>query len=117
MGATIGTRLMTWWKGRAVGRDKFNNQYFTEKSGGKRRWVIYEGLPEASKIPAEWHGWLHHTTDEIPSDKYTPYFWEKKHIKNLTGTVGAYRPGGSILTDEKRQKSGSDYEAWTPNKS
>ena len=45
MGATVGTRLMTWWKGREVGQDAFGNRYFTEKSGGNRRWVIYEGLP------------------------------------------------------------------------
>ena len=43
MSANVGTRLMTWWKGAEVGRDSFGNRYFKEKSGGKRRWVIYEG--------------------------------------------------------------------------
>ena len=79
--------------------------------------MIYEGPPEASKVPAEWHAWLHHTTDEVPSGARPPYFWEKKHIKNLTGTIGAYRPGGSALSSRERQKSGCDYEAWTPDNS
>lgn len=105
---------MTWWKGREVGKDEFNNRYFTEKSGGKRRWVIYEGAPDASKVPAEWHAWLHHTKNEVPSDEKPTYSWEKSHVKNLTGTTEAYRPGGSILSNRERQKSGSDYEAWTP---
>ena len=114
MGATIGTRLMTWWKGVEVGKDEFNNRYFTEKSGGDRRWVIYEGIPEASKVPAEWHAWLHHTVDDVPPGERPSIPWEKTHVRNLTGTIAAYRPGGSILTNGERQKSGSDYQAWTP---
>jgi NADH:ubiquinone oxidoreductase subunit len=114
MGATVGTRLMMWWKGREVGLDAFGNRYFTEKSGGNRRWVIYEGAPEASKVPAEWHAWLHHTTDEPPLGERPVIVWEKPHIENLTGTTGAYRPGGSVLSDHDRQKTGGDYQAWTP---
>ena len=114
MGATIGTRLMTWWKGEEVGKDEFNNRYFTEKSGGDRRWVIYAGIPEASKVPAEWHAWLHHTVDEAPSGERPSIPWGKTHVRNLTGTAAAYRPGGSILGNGERQKSGSDYQAWTP---
>ena len=104
MSATLGTRLMTWWKGHEVGKDEYNNRYFMEKSGGKRRWVIYEGSPDASKVPAEWHAWLHHTIDEVPTVPRSPYVWEKKHMKNQTGTVRAYRPSGSVLTNGERQR-------------
>ncbi|HJM92918.1 MAG: NADH:ubiquinone oxidoreductase subunit NDUFA12 [Alphaproteobacteria bacterium] len=114
MGATVGTRLMTWWKGAEVGKDGFGNRYFREKSGGDRRWVIYEGDPEASKVPAEWHAWLHHTCDAPPLGARPKIPWEKPHLANQTGTSGAYRPGGSVLSDRERQKSGGDYQAWTP---
>lgn len=46
----IGTKLYTWWKGESVGKDQFGNRYFREK-GGRKRWVIYNGAPEASKVP------------------------------------------------------------------
>src|SRR5579859_3704208 len=75
----IGTWLFTLWKGKLVGTDPFGNRYYRERSpralklgGGfdsrERRWVIYKGEAEASKVPPEWHAWLHHTIDEIPSD-------------------------------------------------
>ena len=114
MGATVGTRLMTWWKGEEVGKDSFGNRYFKEKSGGNRRWVIYDGAPEASKVPAEWHAWLHRTCDEPPLGARPEIPWEKPQLANQTGTSAAYRPGGSVLSGGERQKSGGDYQAWTP---
>jgi NADH dehydrogenase (ubiquinone) 1 alpha subcomplex subunit 12 len=32
---------------------------------GRHRWVEYaeKGRYNASQVPAEWHGWLHHITD------------------------------------------------------
>ncbi len=69
---TIGTRIMTWFRGELVGTDPYGNRYFRDKSrralergGGRfsreRRWVMYNGAAEASRVPPEWHGWLHHT--------------------------------------------------------
>ena len=29
----------------------------------RKRWVIYNGVVEASRVPADWHGWLHYTND------------------------------------------------------
>ncbi|MDP6564350.1 MAG: NADH:ubiquinone oxidoreductase subunit NDUFA12 [Alphaproteobacteria bacterium] len=114
MGATVGTRLMTWWKGQLVGEDQFGNKYYTEKSGGGRRWVIYEGAPEASKVPPEWHAWLHRTVDEPPLGERPPIPWERQHQENLTGTAAAHRPAGSVLAEGRRPKATGDYEAWTP---
>jgi NADH:ubiquinone oxidoreductase subunit len=40
--------------------------------------------------------------------------WEKPHQPNLTGTVHAYRPPGSIARGGVRSPATGDYEAWTP---
>jgi NADH:ubiquinone oxidoreductase subunit len=113
-GATFGTRFFTWRKGELVGTDEFGNRYYRERKG-KRRWVIYNGEAEASRIPPDWHGWMHQRTDVPPTEeRYKPRAWEKPHLPNLTGTSAAYRPKGSILGQEKRPEVTGDYEPWTP---
>ena len=100
---------------RFVGKDITGNKYYTAKprKGYKRerRWVIYKGSPEASKVPPEWHGWLHHQTDMIPTKKEESYRqeWQKPHKPNLTGTNLAYRPPGHVLSGGKRDKATGDY--------
>jgi NADH:ubiquinone oxidoreductase subunit len=113
MGATIGTRLMTWWKGALVGEDQFGNRYYKEKSGD-RRWVIYSGDVEASRVPPEWHAWLHHTVEDAPLGPRKEIPWEKEHIANLTGTPAAYHPSGSLVEAGSRPPATGDYEAWRP---
>lgn len=104
---------------RYVGADPSGNKYYTAKprKGYKldRRWVIYKGEPEASRVPPEWHGWLHHQTDVVP-DAHLGYrrLWQKPHVANLTGTNAAYRPPGHILAGGRRDKATGDYEAWKP---
>jgi NADH:ubiquinone oxidoreductase subunit len=109
-GQTLGTRFFTWRRGKAVGTDEAGNCYYTD---GTRRWVVYNGVAEASAIPAAWHGWMHHRDDAPPAD-YAPREWEKPHQENLTGTVRAYRPPGSILRAKPTTPGDSDYEPWTP---
>ena len=105
---------------RRVGRDTYGNTYYHAKArkGYKheRRWVIYKGVAEASKVPPEWHGWLHHQTDAVPSDNTNSFRrpWQKPHQPNMTGTTGAYRPPGHLLEGGKRDKATGDYEAWKP---
>jgi len=112
--ATVGTWLMTWFSGQFVGQDKFGNRYYQSK-GGVRRWVIYNGTVEASRVPADWHGWLHHTLRQPPTiDPPTVRPWEKDHLPNMTGTPGALRPQGSLAGKGVRPKATGDYEAWTP---
>ena len=48
---TFGTRLQIFFSGKLVGKDENGNKYYESKSG--RRWVIYNGEVEASKIPNE----------------------------------------------------------------
>ncbi len=63
-GATIGTSLFTAMRGEHVGTDAQGNKYYRQnaKPGAfERRWVIYDGANDASRVPAEWHGWLHNS--------------------------------------------------------
>src|SRR3954452_1493686 len=64
-GATWGTLLTTWLYGTLVGTDAFGNRYYQNKDGS-RRWVVYNGTVEASRVPPDWHGWLHFTFRESP---------------------------------------------------
>lgn len=117
-GQTLGTRFHTWRKGRKVGQDQFGNIYYeggTDSEGRTRRWVIYNGLAEASSIPPGWHGWMHHRVATPPSaENYASRDWEKPHIPNMTGTAKAYRPRGSVLGHAERPRVTGDYDAWTP---
>jgi NADH:ubiquinone oxidoreductase subunit len=124
MGATLGTMLLTWLRGELVGTDEFGNRYYRLKGftpervgGGRfsrdRRWVIYNGDVEASKVPSEWHAWLHHSFNEVPGSRQR-YAWEKAHQPNLTGTPLAYHPQGSVLRGGHRAAATGDYEPWTP---
>ncbi len=111
-GETLGTRLYTAFRGKNVGEDDFGNQYYESKNG--RRWVVYSGYSEASQVPAEWHGWLHHSYDNRPGSEPLPHYdWELPHMENQTGTVNAYAPPGSVFA-ARPEPSTRDYEAWTP---
>lgn len=113
---TATTKLYTKFYGKRVGEDAFGNVYYTQKktpkNGKAKRWVIYNGTPEPSKVPAQWHGWLHYTLDNPTSGP--THEWEKEHIPNLTGTVNAYLPSGHLHKGGKRESSTSDYQAWKP---
>lgn len=126
------TRIFTWWNGATlgalfdinrrgafVGEDDQGNRYFEERrpslEGRKRRYVLYSGLAEASRVPPDWHAWMHHTVDDPPTVKpLKRQPWEKPHIPNLTGTRLAYRPKGSLARGGVRQPATADYEAWSP---
>jgi NADH:ubiquinone oxidoreductase subunit len=109
---TFGTQLWTWRKGIRVGEDDHGNVFYQTRDG-KRRWVIYKGEIEASKINPEWHGWLHFTWDEPPTKvALKRKAWEKAHQENLTGTALAYAPAGSLRQAKPADRR--DYEAWSP---
>jgi NADH:ubiquinone oxidoreductase subunit len=119
-GATLGARYDIGRRAGFVGKDEQGNQYFEEKrpslDGRKRRWVIYHGLAEASRVPPDWHGWLHHTFEEPPTiAPLKKKAFEKPHRPNLTGTIHAYRPPGSLARGGERAPATGDYEAWKPD--
>lgn len=118
-GATIGTSLFTAMRGQHVGTDAQGNKYYRQpaKNGGfERRWVIYNGANDASRVPAEWHGWLHHSYDELPESHLAPpRIWEVDYTPNATGTNAAYLPAGALERGGKRAAATGDYQAWTPD--
>jgi NADH:ubiquinone oxidoreductase subunit len=121
-GATFGTLLWTRRYGELVGEDEAGNRYYRSKGGAidpsllfERRWVIYNGVAEASAIPPAWHAWMHHIVDVPPTaETYRAREWEKPHLPNLTGTPFAYRPPGSTLNAGHRPQATGDYKAWVP---
>jgi NADH:ubiquinone oxidoreductase subunit len=120
-GQTLSTRIFTARRGDLVGEDKDGNRYYQERAIAKgrkqkRRWVIYLEDADASRVPPDWHGWLHYTFEEPPT--LAPFklkSWEKDHVPNLTGTPEAYRPSGSLYEGGERKPASGDYEAWKPN--
>lgn len=112
--ATAGTLVTTWFSGVPVGTDAFGNRYYRSKDS-VRRWVLYKGTVDASLVPPDWHGWLHHTFDEIPGGEPQVKFWERDHLPNLSGTQGAYYPPGSLARDGVRAPATGDYEPWSPD--
>ena len=108
---TIGTRIWSFLNGYQVGKDKFGNLYMHNKNDSKR-WVLYEGEVDSSKVPPEWNGWLRFTSSAIPNTE-KKFFWEKEHEKNHTGTSKAYYPTNSILKNTQKKKM-QEYEQWSP---
>lgn len=112
---SFGTRLFTYFRGELVGEDDQGNTYYREKNGGSRRWVMYNGEVEASRIPPEWHRWLHRTSEKAPSEEpLETQPWEQEHQPNLTGTPQAYVPTGHVTRGGQREQTTGDYEAWKP---
>ena len=113
-GQTVGTWLHTVLNGVLVGRDETGNAYYRSRKGD-RRWVIYNGESEASRVPPDWHGWLHHTFPDPPTESpLAAKAWERAHEENLTGSATAYRPPGSLHGKALRPRATGDYEAWQP---
>lgn len=116
--------IYTALHGGKVGVDHLGNRYYRGKPrahdrfAGKpreRRWVIYQDRAEASLVPPEWHGWLHHQTDAVPGD-VNPLRqpWQKPHQANLTGSDQAYLPPGHTLRQGQRDSASGDYQPWQP---
>ena len=105
---TLGTFIYTLFTGRLVGKDKFGNKYYSNSKG--KRWVIYKNMVESSKIPPNWHLWIHHLIKNKPLNDENKFRWQKEHEENLTGTAEAYKPDGSLFSDSKKEMK--KYETW-----
>lgn len=120
--------LFTWWEGASlttslysrrhgvgVGEDGHGNTYFEAKDGG-RRWVIYAGSNDISRVPPEWYAWLTRQIDEVPDKALPPPpKFLREATPNLTGTALAYRPPGALERGGHRAAATGDYQAWTPD--
>jgi len=95
--------------GRAieVGQDVYGNRYFMSTAGApSRRWVVYKGMVEPSKVPPLWQSWLTFTRPSPPTTEMVSYAWQKPFTPNLTGTRYAY-----YYTQAQPHKM---YVPWTP---
>ena len=101
---TLGTRIETLLFGKLIGRDHLGNKYYQSKRG--KRWVIYKGEVEASKIPVEWYSWIHYTNNKIEnSHELKKYEWQKDSISNQTGSENSYHPKKNNAIQKK-------YKSW-----
>ena len=102
---TFGTLLYTIFFGKLVGKDEFGNKYYENKKT-KKRWVIYRGEIEATKIPVEWYSWMHFIKNKIEDiHEMKKYNWQKNHLPNQTGTTKAYNPQKNQDATKKKYKS------------
>ncbi len=115
--AQIGTRLTVALFGRLVFADSYGNRYYVLQKawlgfkGAEKRWVLFAGEPEATKIPPEHFAWLHHLCDQpLPKGGGSRYGQDKGHHPNLTGTMAAtFLPWREIHHRDNR-----DNKAWQP---
>jgi NADH:ubiquinone oxidoreductase subunit len=112
-------KIAIYISSKKIGNDEFGNSYFESKkvtNNNKKRFVVYNGLAEPSKIPSNWHSWLHYTTNTAPVNiNLNKHSWQKIHLPNLTGTKFSYFPSGSKKIGGHRSKVSSDYQSWVPN--
>ena len=81
-----------------------------------RRWVIYAGSNDGSRVPPGWQAWLRGTIDALPEQGLPPRRrWEKEPVPNLTGSDEAWVPSGSLRAEGVRAATTGDYSAWTPD--
>lgn len=114
-GATWGTSLFTRLRGDEVGKDDLGNVYYQSSKDPRRRWVIYDGSNDGSRVPPGWQAWLKGTIDGLP-DKALPArrSFETEPAANATGTMAAFRPDGALGSNKIRPASTGDYEPWIP---
>tara|TARA_B100000886_G_scaffold334011_2_gene288910 strand:+ start:1113 stop:1478 length:366 start_codon:yes stop_codon:yes gene_type:complete len=102
---------------KKAGEDSYGNIYYFKKNNSPinnfrdRRFVLYKGVVEASKIPQEWNAWLHHRSIDVPKKISLKPKWIKEHVPNLTGTPFAYE-----YKDRKNKKKLKNiYSVWSPD--
>ncbi len=119
--------------GSLVGTDKFGNKYHNSRINffqifrsqnrnfrfiicgvakltnlGRDRWVEFEGgwrSYDATKIPPEWHAWLHHFSD-LNGDKLRENFapiYRSDSFGNKTATDNAYSPTNFVFNEDSKK--------------
>eukprot|EP00292_Cryptomonas_paramecium_P033912 CAMPEP_0113668936 /NCGR_PEP_ID=MMETSP0038_2-20120614/4282_1 /TAXON_ID=2898 /ORGANISM="Cryptomonas paramecium" /LENGTH=182 /DNA_ID=CAMNT_0000584745 /DNA_START=65 /DNA_END=613 /DNA_ORIENTATION=- /assembly_acc=CAM_ASM_000170 len=114
--------------GDLVGTDLHGNRYFEnrEEQFGKDRWVVYAAHMDfdPATVPSDWHVWLHHMTDRVPSEMTRPKFAVDPKfdpVKKTGRDVQYNNPGkfegGKDRGDGLLHRSGSlrTIQAWDPN--
>jgi NADH:ubiquinone oxidoreductase subunit len=111
----IATRILTYFTGKFVGKDYFGNSYYRsifKRAGKEKRWVIFSGMVEGSKIPPKWYRWIHYISDKLPIEEINEqHFWQQPYAPNHTGTDKAYYP----IENKFRNNNQLNYKSWNPN--
>eukprot|EP00270_Netrium_digitus_P021858 TRINITY_DN9603_c0_g1_i3.p1 TRINITY_DN9603_c0_g1~~TRINITY_DN9603_c0_g1_i3.p1 ORF type:complete len:154 (-),score=28.35 TRINITY_DN9603_c0_g1_i3:341-802(-) len=93
-----------------VGTDSHGNKYY------ERMDVQYESWDyNASTVPPEWHGWLHHITDcQPPQLELLRPSYGRNHVPNLTGQGEGliYHAKGHAMNPQ--QRGWAKFEGWRP---
>lgn len=96
---------------KKIGTDQYGNEYYFGKKkdylGRNKRYVIYNGINETTKVPPIWHAWLHYTINDIPSD-INKFPWQQEHAPNLSGTKYSYD------CSQSKGKKVNLYKNWQP---
>eukprot|EP00271_Cylindrocystis_brebissonii_P012289 TRINITY_DN30579_c0_g1_i1.p1 TRINITY_DN30579_c0_g1~~TRINITY_DN30579_c0_g1_i1.p1 ORF type:complete len:164 (+),score=44.16 TRINITY_DN30579_c0_g1_i1:131-622(+) len=112
-------------EGKLVGEDSFGNKYYEnmEAQVGRHRWVEYKDKYNynASTVPPEWHGWLHHISDYKPEDlEELKPIYHKAHKPNVTG-AGNYQVylarGHPLHPGQREWKKAEDWAVPPPSSS
>ena len=115
-GASWGTSIFSRRHGQEVGRDEAGNIYFRHRQDSARRWVMFNGDNDSSRVPPGWNAWLRGTIADLPDESLPARrAFETAPLANVTGTAHAYRPGGAIGSGAKRAAATGDYQAWKPD--
>ncbi|MDC0864690.1 NADH-ubiquinone oxidoreductase subunit NDUFA12 family protein [Rickettsiaceae bacterium] len=101
---------------KMIGKDQFGNRYFISRAkdylGRNKRFVIYNGIEDGSKVPAMWHSWLHYLSSKTPEKEGgRAYSWQKKHMPNVTGTKYAHNVN---VQNEEISAHDTTYVRWNP---
>ena len=114
-GASWGTAIFSRRHGKEVGRDEAGNIFFEHRKNPARRWVIYTGNNDSSRVSPGWNAWLRGTIADLPSAALPERrAFEQPPQPNVTGTPAAYRPAGSMSAGGVRPAATGDYQAWKP---
>jgi len=108
--------------GELKGQDQFGNRYFESLNAdtipGRHRWVESANTREfnASNVPAEWHSWLHYTSDQPISNSYSIKYKLKHQPTALSemGTNANYLPPSHYITGAKVEAKTAKYDSWNP---
>ena len=91
---------------KKIGEDTYGNKYYSFRG---RRFVVYNGLVEPTKVPPMWHAWLHFLSESPPLDSdLQVHRWQQTYVPTKTGSKDSYFP--------KREIVSSEYVRWNPNK-
>ena len=101
---TFGTLIHTLIFGNIVGKDQYGNKYYQNKNDSKR-WVIYKGEIDASKISNQWYSWIHFTKNKIELNKKDQE--KKKNAKQVYESLKNKIYEVKKLTTENKDLYGS----------